>query len=70
MTKLRRIMLELFVLALLVTTSAVSWGQLSVGAQEGAKCEGLMCTEQQDCGSKCFCNRPSTTCILDAMETQ
>lgn len=66
MTKLRRIMLELFVLALLVTTSAVSFGQLNAGAEE-AKCEGLMCTEQQDCGSKCFCNRPSTTCILDAV---
>jgi hypothetical protein len=69
MTKLRRMMLELFVLALLVGSSAISLGQLNARASE-APCEGLACTEQQDCGSKCFCNRPSGFCYLDSLETE
>lgn len=66
MVRIRRNVLELFLLALLVATSAFSVGQLNAQAEE-AKCEGLACTEQQDCGSKCFCNRPSGFCYLDQL---
>lgn len=69
MRKLRRIMLDLLLLALLVGCSAVSLGQLNVTAK-AAPCEGLACTEQQDCGSKCFCNRPSGFCYLDEQEIE
>lgn len=69
MTRIGRHMLELTMLALLVVSSAVSLGQLNARA-EAAPCEGLACTEQQDCGSKCFCNRPSGFCYLDSGEIQ
>lgn len=64
MRKLRRIMLDLLLVTLLAGSAAVSLGQLTVPAK-AAPCEGLACTEQQDCGSKCFCNRPSGFCYLD-----
>ena len=70
MTKLRKIMLELFVLALLVFSSAISLGQLNASAVAFA-CEGLNCVEQQDCGpdaTKCFCNRPSQKCFKPEAE--
>lgn len=69
MTRIRTIMLELFVLALLVVSSGVSLGQLSVQANEAA-CEGLACKIKDDCGSKCFCNGPSGHCFLDSAELQ
>ena len=64
MTKLRRNVLELFVLALLVMTSAISLGQLNTSAAAWP-CEELQCWAQEDCGPdpyKCFCNRPSGWC--------
>jgi hypothetical protein len=64
MKKLRTIMLELFVLALLVGTSAISLGQLNTNAAAFA-CETLECYDQTDCGPDakvCFCNRPSGKC--------
>ena len=74
MTKLRRIMLELFVLALLVFSSAISFGQLNASAVAAAlACEGLQCVEQQDCGpdaTKCFCNRPSQKCFKPEAEVE
>ena len=72
MTRLRRIMLELFVLALLVFSSAISLGQLNASAVALA-CEGLTCVEQQDCGpdaTKCFCNRPSQKCFKPEAEIE
>ncbi len=73
MRKLRKIVLELSVLALLVISSAISLGQLNAGAAAFA-CEGLACVDQQDCGpdaTKCFCNRPSQKCFKpDATETE
>lgn len=70
MTKLRKIMLELSVLALLVISSAISLGQLNANAVALA-CEGLACVEQEDCGpdaTKCFCNRPSQKCFKPEVE--
>jgi hypothetical protein len=32
-------------------------------ANEG--CAGLACIDGSDCGSACFCNRPSQTCYKD-----
>jgi hypothetical protein len=73
MTKLRRTMLELFVLALLVMSSAISLGQLNATAAAFA-CTELTCVEQEDCGpdaTKCFCNRPSQKCFKpDAEEIE
>lgn len=72
MTKLRRIMLELFVLALLVVSSAVSLGQLNVSAV-AFTCDTLTCVDQTDCGpdaTKCFCNRPSQKCVKPDAETE
>lgn len=61
-----RILQFLLVLVLLFgTISGV--GELTVAAQTDPLprpiCEGLACAEQQDCGTACFCNRPSTTCF-------
>jgi hypothetical protein len=67
MKTFRGVLLELVVLAVLVTTCALSFGQLTVRA---AACEGLACTAQEDCGSKCFCNRPSGFCYLDQEEIE
>ena len=64
MTRLRRIMLNLLLLGLLAGCSAISLGQLNATAKAAA-CEGLACTAQEDCGTKCFCNRPSGFCYLD-----
>jgi len=64
MKKLRKIMLELFVLALLVVSSGISLGQLNASAEAFA-CESLECYAQEDCGPDakvCFCNRPSGWC--------
>ena len=72
MTKLRSIMLEPFVLAVLVITSAISVGQLNANAVALA-CEGLRCVDQQDCGpdaTKCFCNRPSQNCYKPETEVE
>lgn len=64
MIKLRKIVLELVVLALLVTSSVISLGQLRAKAEIFA-CETLECYAQEDCGPDakvCFCNRPSGQC--------
>jgi hypothetical protein len=68
MVRIRRNVLELFLLALLVVSSAFSIGQLNAQAQDSdPNCKGLACTDGSDCGTKCFCNRPVGTCIVDAI---
>jgi len=56
---------------LLLAACVVSAGQLSASAQSdiivdsgggGGWCAGLTCIDGSDCGSACFCNRPSQTC--------
>jgi hypothetical protein len=64
MERIRRNMLEFFLLALLVVSSVFSIGQLSAQAQE-PNCSGLACSDGSDCGTKCFCNRPVGTCIVN-----
>lgn len=56
-------------LALMGLAALLSFSQLAVSAEAAiaAACEGLTCTAQEDCGSKCFCNRPSQTCYLDSV---
>jgi hypothetical protein len=65
---------EAFAVVLLITACVVSAGQLSASAQSvividpgggGAGCAGLGCVDKSDCGSACFCNRPSQTCYKD-----
>lgn len=68
MPKFRTIALEVFMLALLVVTSAVSLGQLTARASTAAGCAGLTCWAQEDCGPNCFCNRPSSTCFSNKEE--
>jgi hypothetical protein len=68
MVRIRRNMLELFLLGLLAVSSVFSIGQLTAQAQDPSKdpaCAGLMCYDGSDCGTKCFCNRPSATCIVN-----
>jgi hypothetical protein len=62
MKKLRQCLGELFLLAILVMTCAVSVGQLTAEAGPHP-CEGLSCLEQWDCGMYCFCHRPSGLCV-------
>jgi hypothetical protein len=72
--------MEVAMLLLLVVACIGSVGQLTAQAQvtpvlpgdgeNAPACAGLMCYDGSDCGSKCFCNRPSATCISDAMEQQ
>jgi hypothetical protein len=63
MEKLRRLLMELFVLAMVVMSGVFSMGQLTARA-EISYCEGWMCWDTADCGppGKCFCNRPTQTC--------
>jgi hypothetical protein len=62
---------EAFAVVLLITACVVSAGQLSASAQSviidpgGGGCAGLGCVDKSDCGSACFCNRPSQTCYKD-----
>lgn len=63
-------LLEVTMFAALVAASVISFGQIRAGAQSTPACAGLSCSEQQDCGSKCFCNRPSTTCYQDALDVE
>lgn len=66
-------MKEAFAVMLLVAACVVSAGQLSARAQSdiivdpgtGGGCAGLTCIDKSDCGSACFCNRPSQTCYKD-----
>ena len=66
MVRIRRNLLELFLLTLLVVSSAFSIGQLTTQAQtKDPNCAGLNCFDSSDCGTKCFCNRPSGLCIVN-----
>lgn len=63
---------EAFAVMLLVVACVVSAGQLSANAQSdipidtgGGGCAGLECYDKSDCGSACFCNRPSGYCFKD-----
>lgn len=61
-------LLEAAMFTLLLVGCVVSVGQATAKAQvEGDTplCHGLACYDGSDCGSKCFCNRPSGTCYAD-----
>ena len=66
MKKIKDRMMQFLMLGLLGISFAFTVGQLTAMAQSQPACAGLQCTEQQDCGSKCFCNRPSGGCFSDA----
>lgn len=64
-------LLEVSMFVALASGCLVSVGQIGVGAQaDPPACAGLSCSAQQDCGSKCFCNRPSTTCYQDSLDVE
>ncbi len=66
MNTLRSRGLELLMVVLLMVTTAVTFGQLTAKAQrDPGACGGLDCTAQEDCGSKCFCNRPTGKCYVN-----
>lgn len=44
---------------LLLTVFHYAWVQTA--SANAPKCDGLMCTKKDDCGSKCFCNNPFGT---------
>ena len=67
MVRIRRNVLELFLLGLLAVSSVFSIGQLRAQAQDPGKdpnCKGLACYDGSDCGTKCSCNRSIGTCIV------
>jgi len=59
-------LLQTVVLFLMVSSIVASVGQLTVSAHIPI-CVGLPCWDNSDCGSKCFCNRPLSTCFEDKM---
>ncbi len=65
---------EAFAVFVLLTACVVSAGQLSASASvdtlPGGGCAGLTCIDKSDCGSACFCNRPSQTCYKDGEADQ
>jgi len=69
MKTLARRVKEAFAVVVLLAACVVSAGQLSAKAQlapdPGGGCAGLTCVDKSDCGSACFCNRPSQTCYKD-----
>jgi hypothetical protein len=68
MKTLRTRLVEFVMFALLVTFCAISAGQSMVKASNiPPACAGLSCYDGSDCGSKCFCNRPSSTCYDDTL---
>lgn len=66
MKKMKDRMMQFLMLGLLGISFAFSVGQLTIKAQTQPACAGLQCTAQEDCGSKCFCNRPSGGCFSDS----
>jgi hypothetical protein len=58
---LQFVMLGLFGLSCILTVGTLT----STVSANQAKCEYLNCTQPSDCGSKCFCNGPSSACILN-----
>lgn len=69
MKKLSVKLLEAAMFVSLVVGCVVSASQVTAKAQiieeETPVCHGLTCWDVSDCGSKCFCNRPSSTCYSD-----
>lgn len=73
MKNLTKRLTEVFAVALLLTACVVSAGQLTTTARASEAppaCAGLTCWDASDCGSKCFCNRPSSTCYSDVDEVE
>lgn len=66
MRKTKDRMIQFLMLGLLGVSLTFTFGQLTTKAQSQPACAGLQCTAQEDCGSKCFCNRPSGGCFSDA----
>lgn len=62
---LRVIGLCALTIALTVTSAVAIATPASIVDAAGA-CDGLTCWDASDCGTKCFCNRPSSTCYLDS----
>ena len=50
----------------MVLAASLGAAAITLSAKGMDECAGLGCYAQQDCGSYCFCNRPSGFCYLDA----
>lgn len=66
MKTLTKRLTEVLAVVMLFTACVVSAGQLTVKASDTPACDGLECWDASDCGTKCFCNRPSGYCFADA----
>lgn len=66
MKKAKDRVIQFVMLVFLGISITATVGQLAM-AQSAPACAGLQCTAQEDCGSKCFCNRPSGGCFADQM---
>ena len=65
MTKWREKFVNFGLVGVLAVSFVFTIGQLVSTAQVPPVCEGLQCEGQQDCGSKCFCSRPTHGCFRD-----
>jgi hypothetical protein len=70
MKRLRARLAEVVVFTLLVGACVASAAQVTVRASDPPACAGLACYDGSDCGSKCFCNRPSSTCYSDQLDIE
>ncbi len=64
MNKQNRSSMLCLLLALVMLFAVLATGP-QVAAQKPV-CDGLECWDASDCGSKCFCNRPSGHCFEDS----
>lgn len=57
-----------YALALAFCAAALSLSATQLTVQSAAKapnCADLLCESGSDCGTKCFCNGPSSSCVVD-----
>jgi hypothetical protein len=64
MKKVKDRLVQIAMLGLLGVSITFTVGQIAM-AQTIPACAGLACASGEDCGTKCFCNRPSRECISD-----
>jgi hypothetical protein len=64
LTTLGRLGITMLLFVLLLFGGMVASVQ-QLRADDPPACDTLPCWEQEDCGSKCFCNRPLARCYVD-----
>jgi hypothetical protein len=70
MKTIKERVMQIAMIGLLGVSCLLTVGALmtTTASARAAACDGLGCTDASDCGTKCFCNRPSQTCYLDSVD--